>query len=96
MALVMRGAIEEGQSILIHAGAGGVGQAAIHVALSFNCKVFTTVGSRDKRAFITKTFPQVCSNLILAPKRIYYIFEPLTYRFQPSRLGAVEIRRLKK
>jgi fatty acid synthase len=55
----MRGRIEEGESILIHAGAGGVGQAAIHVALNLNCKIFTTVGSRDKRAFMKKAFPQV-------------------------------------
>jgi fatty acid synthase len=64
MALVVRGKIEEGQSILIHAGAGGVGQAAIHVALSFNCKIFTTVGSNDKRAFLAKAFPQVRMNFI--------------------------------
>jgi fatty acid synthase len=64
MALVMRGKIEKGQSILIHAGAGGVGQAAIYVALSFNCEIFTTVGSKDKRAFLAKAFPQVKRSVI--------------------------------
>jgi fatty acid synthase len=59
LALVLRGSLSEGESILIHAGAGGVGQAAIRIALSMNCNVFTTVGSKEKVAFIRKEFPQV-------------------------------------
>ncbi len=59
MALVMRGGIQKGESILIHAGAGGVGQAAIRVALSYNCNIFTTVGAKEKHAFLRKEFPQV-------------------------------------
>ncbi|KAJ8030314.1 Fatty acid synthase [Holothuria leucospilota] len=43
-ALVVRGQIERGDSILIHAGSGGVGQAAIAVALSYGCKIYTTIG----------------------------------------------------
>ena len=43
-ALVVRGQMKHGESILIHSGSGGVGQAAIAVALSYGCKVFTTVG----------------------------------------------------
>lgn len=55
----MRGQIRNGESILIHSGAGGVGQAAIRVALSMNCTVYTTVGSKQKETFIKTTFPQV-------------------------------------
>ncbi|XP_050353258.1 fatty acid synthase-like [Nymphalis io] len=58
-ALVMVGQIQRGESILIHAGSGGVGQAAINVALHLGCEVFTTVGTPMKRAFIKRLFPQL-------------------------------------
>lgn len=41
-----------GQTILIHSGAGGVGLAAIAVALSMGCHVFTTVGSEEKKQWL--------------------------------------------
>nr|CAD7568916.1 unnamed protein product [Timema californicum] len=58
-ALVVRGRIQPKESILIHAGSGGVGQAAIAIALDMDCTVFTTVGTPEKRAFIKKRFPQL-------------------------------------
>ncbi|GAB0087166.1 Fatty acid synthase [Sergentomyia squamirostris] len=58
-ALVMKGNMKNGETILIHAGSGGVGQAAISVALSAGLTVFTTVGSEEKREFLKKTFPQL-------------------------------------
>lgn len=58
-ALVVRGKMRKGESILIHAGSGGVGQAAISVALSHGLTVFTTVGSKEKREFLKRTFPQL-------------------------------------
>lgn len=42
--LVVRGRLRPGESVLIHSGSGGVGQAAIAIALSMRCRVFTTVG----------------------------------------------------
>lgn len=59
----MVGQIQAGESILIHAGSGGVGQAAINVALHFGCEVFTTVGTAEKRAFIKKLFPSLKGNI---------------------------------
>ncbi|XP_011313292.1 fatty acid synthase [Fopius arisanus] len=53
------GGIKKGMKILIHAGSGGVGQAAITLALWVGCEVFTTVGTPQKREFIRKTFPQI-------------------------------------
>jgi len=53
--------MQPGETVLIHAGTGGVGQAAISIALSMGCKVFTTVGSPEKRQFLLKRFPQVNS-----------------------------------
>lgn len=42
--LIVRGRMQRGETVLIHSGSGGVGQAAIAIALSLGCRVFTTVG----------------------------------------------------
>lgn len=51
--------IAAGQSILIHAGTGGVGLAAIHVAFAYGLRVFTTVSSPQKRDFLLREFVQL-------------------------------------
>ncbi|KAK4877916.1 hypothetical protein RN001_010422 [Aquatica leii] len=51
--------IKKGQSILIHAGSGGIGQAALHIATFLKCNVFTTVSTEEKRQFIRANFPDV-------------------------------------
>ncbi|XP_017888250.2 fatty acid synthase-like, partial [Ceratina calcarata] len=51
------GKLKKGEKVLIHAGSGAVGQAAINVALAEGCEVFTTVGTPEKRKFIKETFP---------------------------------------
>lgn len=43
-AMILRANLQRGESILIHSGTGGVGQAAINIALSFDCEIYTTVG----------------------------------------------------
>ena len=48
-----------GETVLIHAGSGAVGQAAISVALRYGCRVFTTVGSTAKRQYLQQRFPQL-------------------------------------
>ncbi|XP_077551457.1 fatty acid synthase-like [Haemaphysalis longicornis] len=58
-ALLVRGNMRPGESVLIHSGSGGVGQAAISVALSMGCTVYTTVGSQEKRDFLKRRFPQL-------------------------------------
>ncbi|XP_066991506.2 fatty acid synthase [Anabrus simplex] len=58
-ALVVRGRMRPGESVLIHAGSGGVGQAAIAIALHMGCTVYTTVGSAEKRAYLKKRFPKL-------------------------------------
>ncbi|XP_044747246.1 fatty acid synthase-like [Coccinella septempunctata] len=57
--LIQRGNLQPGESVLIHAGSGGVGIASISLALHMGCQVFTTVGSRPKREFLKKTFPEL-------------------------------------
>lgn len=59
LALYIRGRIKTGQRILIHSGTGGVGQAAIRIALSHGCEVFTTVGSQAKKQFLLENFPML-------------------------------------
>ena len=58
-ALFNRGRFNPGQSILIHSGTGGVGMAAISIALAYDCEVFTTVGTKEKRSYIKELFPQL-------------------------------------
>ena len=58
-ALVVRGALVKGESVLIHSGSGGVGQAAISICLSYDCEVFTTVGSSSKKDYLIRRFPRL-------------------------------------
>lgn len=58
-ALYICGKMKKGDKILIHSGTGGIGQAAIHLALREGCEVFTTVGTNEKREFIKETFPAI-------------------------------------
>uniref|UniRef100_A0A1A9UN37 Uncharacterized protein n=1 Tax=Glossina austeni TaxID=7395 RepID=A0A1A9UN37_GLOAU len=51
--------IRKGKSILIHAGTGGIGLAAIRVALAYNLEVFTTCSNAQKKQFLLDTFPQL-------------------------------------
>ena len=56
-ALLIRGNLRRGESVLIHSGCGGVGLAAINISLSMGCTVYTTCGSKRKRDYLTSHFP---------------------------------------
>jgi len=58
-ALVVRGHIRAGETVLIHSGSGAVGQAAISIALRRGCRVVTTVGSTTKRRYLQQRFPEL-------------------------------------
>ncbi|MBK1730980.1 zinc-dependent alcohol dehydrogenase family protein [Thiococcus pfennigii] len=51
-ALYDRARLREGQTVLIHAGAGGVGHVAIQLARLAGARVCTTVSSPEKAAFV--------------------------------------------
>lgn len=53
-ALHTRGKLEAGQKVLVHAGTGAVGQAAISIALAQECQFLPQLGLR-KRSFSYKS-----------------------------------------
>jgi NADPH:quinone reductase len=50
--LVRQARIEPGATVLVHAGSGGVGSAAIQLAAHLGAHVVATAGSDEKRAFV--------------------------------------------
>ncbi|KAF2878222.1 putative polyketide synthase [Massariosphaeria phaeospora] len=48
--------VQKGQSLLVHAAAGGVGQAAIQLAKHFEMEIFATVSSETKRKLIRDNY----------------------------------------
>lgn len=54
--LIDLGRLCEGEKVLIHAAAGGVGQAAIQLAQMLGAEIFATVGSPEKKQFIMESY----------------------------------------
>lgn len=48
--------LQLGETVLIHAAAGGVGQAAITLAQRVGAEVFVTAGSPEKREYLSREF----------------------------------------
>jgi thioester reductase-like protein len=53
-ALVYLARMRKGEKILIHAGTGGVGQAAIQIAKELGLEIFSTAGTPEKRELLKK------------------------------------------
>jgi NADPH2:quinone reductase len=51
VALHERGRLQEGETLLVHAGAGGVGSAGVQLGVAAGARVFATAGSARKTAF---------------------------------------------
>ena len=49
-----RGALQPGETLLVHGGSSGIGTMAIQLAKAFGSKVIVTVGSQDKADACTK------------------------------------------
>ena len=69
--LVLTANVASGESVLVQAGWTSVGQAAIALALSFECTVFTTVSNNEQAMFIKQKFPQVCITVVCSSVFIY-------------------------
>ena len=51
--LFERGGLQKGQTVLIQAGAGGVGHIAVQLAVQKGARVCATVSNKEKRDFVT-------------------------------------------
>lgn len=54
--LVYLARLEQGETVLIHSAAGGVGQAAIMLSQHIGAKIFVTVSNREKKAFLMENY----------------------------------------
>lgn len=53
-ALLYLGRLTQGESVLIHSAAGGVGIAAIRIAQIFGARIFATAGSPERREVVSQ------------------------------------------
>jgi len=60
--LIDRAQLRPGQTVLIHAGAGGVGHVAIQLAKNLGAKVAVTVSNAEKAAFAQSLGADYCIN----------------------------------
>jgi NADPH2:quinone reductase len=51
VAMIERGGLQAGETVLVHGGAGGVGSAAIQLAKAHGARVIATAGGSEKVAF---------------------------------------------
>jgi NADPH2:quinone reductase len=79
-ALHERARIEPGQTVLIHAGAGGVGHIAVQLAKLHGCRVITTAGREPTLSF--------CRNVLKAHEVIDYRSSDFAARVQELTDGA--------
>nr|ALQ32881.1 putative polyketide synthase [Fusarium miscanthi] len=54
--LIHIGRLSAGETVLIHAAAGGTGQAAIQIAQVIGAEIFVTVGSHSKKKHLMQTY----------------------------------------
>jgi NADPH:quinone reductase len=78
-ALHLRARIQPGQTVLIHAGAGGVGHIAVQLAKLHGCRVITTAGREESIAF--------CRDVLRADEVIDYRKENLVDRVRDLTQG---------
>lgn len=63
--------LRKGQTILIHAASGGVGQAAIMLAQNIGAEIFATVGSVSKRQLLIDTYKIPASHIFSTRSRTF-------------------------
>jgi NADPH:quinone reductase len=78
-ALHLRARIQPGQTVLVHAGAGGVGHIAVQLAKLHGCRVITTAGRSESIAF--------CRNVLHADEVIDYRTQDVVERVRELTAG---------
>ncbi|XP_053380142.1 fatty acid synthase-like [Mercenaria mercenaria] len=68
LALVVKGNVAKGETVLIHSGSGGLGQAAISIAVRYRCTIYTTVGSDEKMEFLLSKYPMLDKDNIFSSR----------------------------
>ncbi|KAH6877183.1 quinone oxidoreductase [Thelonectria olida] len=59
-ALVLRGGLKAGETVLVHSAAGGIGAMATQVAVALGCRVLGTAGSPGKCAYAQSLGADLC------------------------------------
>ncbi|KAG9236455.1 quinone oxidoreductase [Amylocarpus encephaloides] len=63
-ALVVRGKIKKGETVLVHAAAGGLGLMAVQIAKAMGCLVIGTAGSKEKCEVARRFGADECVNYV--------------------------------
>ena len=72
LALYEIGRLSSHESILIHCGAGGTGQATIQLAQNIGAEIFVTVGSEDKKKLIMDLY-KIPENHIFSSRSLTFV-----------------------
>ena len=62
--------------MLIHSGAGGIGQSAINICKHYECDIYVTVGNEEKKRFIVEEFG-IPENHIFSSRDIQFKYKVL-------------------
>ncbi|KAK1843099.1 zeta-crystallin [Colletotrichum chrysophilum] len=63
-AALMQAGIKAGQTVLVHAAAGGLGTMAVQIAAALGCRVIGTAGSQAKCTVATRCGAHACVNYL--------------------------------
>ncbi|KAH8655921.1 zeta-crystallin [Ilyonectria robusta] len=61
-ALVLRGGLKAGETVLVHSAAGGIGAMATQIAVAMGCRVLGTAGAAEKCAYAESLGASKCIN----------------------------------
>ncbi|CAG9858377.1 unnamed protein product [Phyllotreta striolata] len=64
--LIVKARLKHGEPVLIHAGCSPIGLAAMSIAYSYGCEIFTTVSTVRQKVFLQKQY------VFLKPKNILF------------------------
>ncbi len=60
--VIVRAALKAGETLLVHGGISGIGNIAVQLAKSMNCKVIATAGTPEKCATLKSLGADICLN----------------------------------